>query len=149
MKSATLDGFSVFKAIGEHRASFAAIEHAVHEAGVKLLIAALKRPTLTLEDLIATRRALGAHDFGRLIDTLGVADLKKVLKKADPHSALLKVGDDEEMRRHVNLLAASSVTPSAKPSRPVNPPRGAKATKTASSKAVWPTAMSAKPPRAA
>jgi hypothetical protein len=148
MTRTTSDGFAIFKAIAVNRDVFSAVESAINQAAQKILVAAVKNSALDLNRLLALRRAVGAEEFGLLLDDLSAGDLRKIIKKADRHLPGIANKIEDELRTHIERLATGSVDVSAEPERPTRRPRSRATPQTPNADAPeWPTAIRARPAR--
>ena len=142
MTRITLDGFELFKAIGTHRDVFASAEGKVDKAAELIVLGHFKAASVSVASLAALLTAIGDRDFSIALDHFGTADLKKVLKKIDPHFPQAKNATDVLFRMRIQDLASHRVMPAEKPADAAKASR-----KTGKEVAIkrtdeWPSAMS-------
>jgi hypothetical protein len=147
MTRTTIDGYALFKAIGENPELFSDVETTVDQTAQKVLLTTVKKHSLTLERQRALHAAVGGEAYGITLDNLGASDLKKILKSIDPHFAGLAKGTPDDHRAQIEALVTGSKSISIKPEKPAKASKNKSAAKTDDQGAAWPTSMSAKPSR--
>ncbi len=147
MTRTTIDGYALFKAIGENPEVFSDVETTVDKTAQKVLLTTMKKHALTLDRQRALHAAVGGETYGLALDNLGASDLKKLLKSIDPYFGGLAKGTPDEHRAQIKALATGSKAISAKPEKPAKAGKNKTAAKTDDQGAAWPTSMSAKPSR--
>ena len=123
-----IDSYMLLGAIGRHRKAFSAIEALVKKQAAVLLTAQFKHKSLDLELYRAIVVAIGAEPFELFLDTAEDKLLIAIARKLDPHAAVTKTGDGDQLRPHLVALATTGSEPVAKPMKTTSGAR--KATKT-------------------
>ena len=143
MNGNKLDGFDLFKAIGENRSVFAASMEKVDKAAQSLVLAQFKAAA-TVPKFRELYEAIGSHYFAVALDELGAADLKKILKKIDPHYAVTASTPLPQLHQRIVELIGENAQPTDKPVATTRAPRAPRQAQVRTP-AAWPEAMS--PPR--
>jgi len=110
-----IDSFGLLVAIGRNPKAFAGIDALVAKQAAALLTAQLKHKSLDFAMLRSVASAIGNEPFELFLDTVDDKLLKAIAKKVDPHAALTKAGDGDDLRLHLGELAAGRIDPSMKP----------------------------------
>jgi hypothetical protein len=140
MKRIMLDGFDIFKAIGTHRDVFSSVGDKIAKAAETLVLGQIKATGPSVVELGNLLSAIGDEYFSIALDHFGTNDLKKILKKIDPHFFVAEETTDADMRQRIHGLAGATTTPAAK--APVVPKVKKSSKKRMVKEAEWPAAMS-------
>ena len=119
-----VDGFAVFRSIGSHPGTFAAIAAEVATTARTLVVRQIAHKGTGLKALRDIRAAIGQQAFSLVADGMSDAQIKSLAAKLDKHNPDLPTSNVAARRRHVLALADGSAQPSEKQkaaSRPTKP----------------------------
>ena len=111
-----IDGFAVFRCIGSHPDSFAAVASELSKTARTLVIKQIRHKSTQLSTVRNIHDALGSDTFNLIADGMADAQIKSLAAKFDKHNP--ELANAAERRRHLLALASGSTEPSAKPERP-------------------------------
>jgi len=114
-----IDGFAVFRNIGSHPGTFAAIAAEVAKTARTLVVKQIRGKNTGLEAVREIRAAVGPEAFSLIADGMADAQIKSLAAKLDKHNAELKTSNGAAQRRHLLALADGSAQPLEKP-KPVS-----------------------------
>ena len=140
----TLDTFALLKSIAAAPQTFTAVEPDLERVAIASVKKLLKATGLTLDELRALNRAIGADALGFVLghDSMKDNDVKGLVKKLDKHWSKIVSARIDAQREHLLALASGAVQPAEKVAAPRSPaPKVAAKPKTAE----WSKAMSARP----
>lgn len=148
--STTIDGFQVFRSIGEHPDLFQALRPDVNKAASTLLKKLLKAKSVGIKDFRAVRQVTG-DSFDLALDDLSAKELMAIANKLDKHHPQLSTASIQWLGDHLRDLGTSRAEPIEKPVPAPKPPRAASVGKaklpTRKVAPAFPKSMSAKPSR--
>jgi hypothetical protein len=119
-----VDGFAVFRCIGSHPDTFAAIAAEVATTARTLVVKQIAHRGTGLKAVRDIRAAIGPQAFSLIADGMSDAQIQSLAAKLDKHNPELPTSNVAARRRHVLALAEGSAQPSEKQkaaSKPAKP----------------------------
>jgi len=129
-----VNGFAVFRSIGSHPHTFAAIAAEVVKTARTLVVKQIRDKNTGLKAVREIRAAVGPEAFSLIADGMADAQIKSLAAKLDKHNSELKTSKSAAQRLRLLALADGSAEPveksksapktakSKKPQIPVRPP---------------------------
>jgi hypothetical protein len=106
-----VDGFAVFRSIGSHPGTFAAIASELAKVARALVVKQIRHKGTELKAVREVRTALGPEAFNLIADGMDDAQIKSLAAKLDKHNSELKRSSSATQRLHLLALAAGSSEP--------------------------------------
>lgn len=122
-----VDGFAVFRSMGSHPDSFAAIASDIAKAVRTLVVKQIRHKDTGLKALRDIRVAIGPEAFGLIADGMADAQVKSLATKLDKHNPNLKTLSGAASRLHFLALVDGSAEPSEKQKSAAKPAKPKKA----------------------
>ena len=122
-----VDGFAVFRSIGSHPDTFAAIAADVATMARTLVVKQIAHKDTGLKAVRDIRTAIGPQAFSLIADGLTDLQIKLLAAKLDKHNMELTTANGAARRRHVLALADGSAQPSERQKAAPKPAKSKKA----------------------
>jgi hypothetical protein len=106
-----VDGFAVFRSIGSHPDTFAAIAQELAKTARSLVLKQIRHKETGLKAIRDIRAALGSEAFSLIADGIPDPQIKSLAVKLDKHNPEMKTSNATARRRHVLALAEGSAEP--------------------------------------
>jgi len=106
-----VDGFAVFRCIGSHPDTFAAIAADVGKTARTLVVKQIQDKNTGLKTVREIRAAVGPEAFSLIADGMADAQIKSLAAKLDKHNSELKTSKSAVRRLHLLALADGSAEP--------------------------------------
>src|SRR5215475_14046865 len=99
-----VDGFAVFRGIGSHPDTFAAIAAEVAKAARTLVVRQIRDKKTGVKGVRDIRAAVGSEAFSLIADGMADGQIKSLAAKLDKHNPELRTSNSAAQRRHVLAL---------------------------------------------
>ena len=103
-----VDGFAVFRSIGSHPDTFAAIASDLPKVARTLVVKQIRHKDTGLKAVRDIRTAVGPEAFNLIADSMADTQIKSLAAKLDRHNSELRASSGAARRLHVLALAAGS-----------------------------------------
>ena len=122
-----VDGFAVFRSIGSHPDTFAAIAAEAAKTARALVVKQIAHKDTGLKAVRDIRAAVGPEAFSLIADGMTDAQTETLAVKLDKHNPDLRTANGAARRCHVLALADGSAQPSEKQKGAPKPAKSKKA----------------------
>ena len=106
-----VDGFAVFRSIGSHPDTFAAIAPDLPKVARTLVVKQIRHKDTGLKAVRDIRTAVGPEAFNLIADSMADTQIKSLAARLDRHNSELKASSGAARRLHILALAAGSAEP--------------------------------------